>query len=60
MRAASLLGVFVLARVIMLAGRDIPLSPWTPIALLWQDLLVVLLIAAIDRVVRPVWLRWSV
>ena len=50
----------MLARVIMLAGRDIPLSAWTPIALVWQDLLVVLLVAAIDRVVRPVWLRWSV
>ena len=60
MRAASLLGVFVLARAMMLAGRDIPLSPWAPIAFLWQDLLVVLLVAAIDRVVRPVWLRWSV
>ncbi len=60
MRAASLLGVCVLAKLCVLAGREIPLSPWTPIAYFWQDLLVVLLFAALDRLVRRQWFGWTV
>ncbi len=59
MRAVSLLGVCVLAKVCVLAGREIPLSPWTPIAYFWQDLLVVLLFAALDRLVRRRWFGWA-
>src|SRR5436309_5359659 len=59
MRAASLFGVFILAKACVLAGRDIPMSAWTPITYLWQDLLVVLLFALLECVVRPTWITWS-
>jgi hypothetical protein len=48
MRAASLLGVFVLYKALVLVGRDMPVSPWAPLAYLWQDVLVALLFAAVD------------
>jgi arylsulfatase A-like enzyme len=61
MRAVSLLGVFLLAKLLVLAGRDIPLSPWTPWAYLWQDVLVVLLFAAVDYALRNrPWACWSI
>ena len=53
MKAISLLGVFVLAKVLVLAGRDVPLSPWTPWAYLWQDVLVALLFAAFEHATAP-------
>jgi hypothetical protein len=56
MRALSLLGVCVLAKVCVLIGRDMPLSLWLPIAHLWQDLLLVLLFAVLDLWVRRLWL----
>ena len=40
MRALSLFLVFVTAKLLVLAGRDVPLSPWTPLAFFWQDGLV--------------------
>src|SRR5205085_5663431 len=49
-RAISLFAVLVTARAITLAGHPIPLSAWTPIAYLWQDVCVVLLFSVIDRV----------
>jgi glucan phosphoethanolaminetransferase (alkaline phosphatase superfamily) len=52
MRAASLLGVFVLYKALALAGRDIPLSAWAPLAYLWQDVLAALLFAAVDAAFR--------
>ncbi len=58
MRAASLLGVFILARILILEGREISLSPWTPIAYLWQDLLVALIFGAVDSLARRPWLGW--
>ena len=58
MRAASLLGVFVVAKVCVLVGRDVPLSGWAPIAYLWQDLLVVGLFAAVDYLLRRAWAGW--
>ena len=61
MRAVSLLGVFILAKLLVLAGRDIPLSPWVPWAYLWQDVLVVLLFAALDHATRRLpGIGWSV
>ncbi len=59
MRALSLLGVFVLAKIMILAGHSVPLTYWTPIAYFWQDLLVALLFAALDVAVRRQWLgQW--
>jgi hypothetical protein len=48
MRAASLLVVFVLAKLAVLAGHTIPWSFWTPVAYLWQDTLAALLFAVLD------------
>ncbi len=55
MRAASLLCVLLVAKAAMLLGREVALSPWTPLAYVWQDLLLVLLFAALDALTR----RWS-
>ena len=52
MRAVSLLGVFLLAKALVLAGRALPRSPGTPLAYVWQDLLAALLFAALDRAAR--------
>src|SRR2546429_5289650 len=32
---------------------------WTPIAYLWQDLLVALTFALLDRIVRRAWFGWT-
>src|SRR5262249_53408067 len=34
------------------AGRDVPLSPWAPLAYFWQDALVALAFAAVDGLAR--------
>lgn len=63
MRAASLFAVLVLAHLLTLAGSPVPLSIWTPIAYLWQDLLVALLFAAIDALTghrRAGWIAYAV
>ncbi len=52
MRAASLLGVFLMAKAIALWGHDVPMSLWAPVAYLWQDLLVAGLFVAIEHAVR--------
>src|SRR5262249_22413440 len=59
MRALCLFGVFVLAKIIILAGHHVPLAFWTPIAYFWQDLLAALLFAALDFAVRRQRLRWT-
>lgn len=60
--AAPLLVVFVLAKAAMVADRDIPLSAWSPLALLWHDLAVVLAFAvialALGRRRRMVWMLY--
>ena len=48
-RAAGLFVVFVAAKAAALMGHHVPLSWWSPIAYFWQDALVVLVFAAIDR-----------
>ena len=53
MKATSLLGVFVLAKLLVLAGRDVALSVWTPWAYLWQDVLVALLFAGLGHATAP-------
>ena len=52
MKAASLFGVFVVAKVLILAACDVPFSAWTPLAFLWQDVLIALLFGAVDYAVR--------
>jgi hypothetical protein len=60
MRALSLFLVFVTAKVLVLAGRDVPLSPWSPLAYFWQDALVALVFAVVDRLAgRRPWLGWG-
>jgi hypothetical protein len=59
MRAACLLGVFVVAKAAVLAGRAVPLSPWTPVAYLWQDLLVVLVFGVLDGLLRRPRVGWA-
>src|SRR5262245_32394576 len=49
MRALSLFGVLVVARVLVLVGRDLDVSIWTPFVYLWQDVVVALAFAALDR-----------
>jgi hypothetical protein len=61
MRTASLLCVLLLAKSAMLLGREVPLSPWTPLAYVWQDLLLVLLFAPLDALTRRwSWVGWTV
>jgi lipoteichoic acid synthase len=48
-RAGSLLVVFVVAKAAALTGHHVPVSWWSPIAYFWQDVLVVLVFAAVDR-----------
>jgi hypothetical protein len=56
MRAVSLFCVFALAKALVLAGQDVPLSPWTPLAYLWHDAVVALLFAAVEYALRrPRW-----
>src|SRR5215471_6632555 len=49
MKALSLLIVLVVAKVAMLAGRPIQFSTWALIAYFWQDALVAILFALIER-----------
>jgi arylsulfatase A-like enzyme len=52
MKAASLLGVFIVARWVILTGSDLEWSFQTPLALLWQDVAFVLVFAILERVPR--------
>ena len=36
MKALALFGTLVMAKLLAVAGRDLPLSAWTPLALFWQ------------------------
>jgi hypothetical protein len=40
MKAVSLIGVLLLAKLLTVVGRDLPISIWTPSALVWQDVAV--------------------
>lgn len=60
MRAFALLGVFVIAKLAVLAGRPIQLSAWTPIVYFWQDGLVALTFGAFDRAIKRPWLGWTI
>jgi len=52
MKALALFGTLVVAKLLAVAGRDLPLSVWTPLVLFWQDALVALLFGAVDFVLR--------
>jgi arylsulfatase A-like enzyme len=63
LRGICLFGVLLAARAATLAGRQVPLSVWSPIAFLWQDVLVVLLFSLVDaRLKRPriAWAAYAV
>jgi arylsulfatase A-like enzyme len=54
MRALALFAALVIAKLLSVAGRELPWSVWTPLALFWQDALVALLFGAVDYVFRKV------
>jgi sulfatase-like protein len=58
LKALSLFGVLILAHLMSLPGRHIALSGWTPFALLWQDVLVALLFALLDFVLKRPRITW--
>jgi len=61
MKALCLFGVLLSARILILVGRDVPTSVWSPIAYLWQDSLIVLLFALVERcTARRPWVAWTV
>src|SRR5438477_7966314 len=47
--------VFALAKVVILWGRAVPRSPWTPVAYLWQDAAVALLVVVFEWAVGGRW-----
>jgi hypothetical protein len=60
LRGLCLFGVLLAARAVTLAGRQVPLSFWSPVALLWQDVLVALLFTVIDARLKRPRLAWTV
>jgi arylsulfatase A-like enzyme len=60
MRALALLGVLLIAKLLVMAGRPLPLSGWVPVAYLWQDALVALAFGALDRSVKQSWFGWTI
>jgi hypothetical protein len=58
MRALALLGVFIIAKLVILAGRPIQVSLLAPIAFFWQDVLVALAFWLLDAAVRREWFGW--
>jgi arylsulfatase A-like enzyme len=60
LKAASLLLVFAVAKVLVVAGRSGDPGPWALAAWLWQDVLAALLLGAAAALVRPRRLEWMV
>src|SRR5262245_48186500 len=60
MKAAGLFAVFLLGKLFVLWGRGLPLSPWMPIAYVWQDLALALAFAAFDKLSRRAALNWTI
>ncbi len=52
MKALALFATLVVAKLLAVAGRDLPMSAWTPVALFWQDALVALVFGALDFALR--------
>lgn len=61
MPATALLIVFLVCKLLVLAGRHVDFSPWSLPAYIWQDCLVVLLFAGIERLIAPkaAWALYS-
>jgi glucan phosphoethanolaminetransferase (alkaline phosphatase superfamily) len=60
LKALSLFAVFLLAKVLVLFDRDVPLSMWSPLAYLWQDALVALILGLIEFLTqRRPWIAGS-
>jgi len=60
-RSLSLFAVLAIAHLLMIFGRTIPTSIWTPFAFLWQDAAVALIFAIVDAMLsklRRPWLNW--
>jgi hypothetical protein len=57
-RTLALLGVFIVGKLAILAGRPIQFSLWTPIAYFWQDVLVALIFLSLDLAMRRPWFGW--
>jgi hypothetical protein len=60
MRAACLLCVLILAKLMVLAGQPPAFSPWAPLAYFSQDVLVAAIAWAIDRILRRPRAGWIV
>jgi glucan phosphoethanolaminetransferase (alkaline phosphatase superfamily) len=58
MRALALFGVFVIAKLVILAGRPIEVSLLTPVAYFWQDALVALVFWLLDGAIGRRRLGW--
>jgi hypothetical protein len=58
MRAASLVMVLVVARLLAIGDRELAWSIWTPAAYLWHDVLVGCVFWAIDRLTRHARALW--
>ena len=52
MKALALFATLALAKLMMVAGRELPLSAWTPLALFGQDALVALLFGLADGAIQ--------
>ena len=59
MRACSLLCVCIVAKVCVLAGRELPVTFWTPFAYLWQDFLLVGIFGLVDALLRRPRIGWT-
>jgi len=57
-RAASLLSVLLMSRIVILTAHRPPISPWMPAAYFWQDIVVALIYASLDRVLARAWAGW--
>ncbi len=57
------MAVLVLTKVIVLAGHDVPLAWWSPIAYLWQDAALVLVFAGVEFMLasrrRLAWVAYA-
>jgi arylsulfatase A-like enzyme len=51
MNAPALLIVFLLCKLLVLSGRHVDLAPWALPAYIWQDCLIVLLFAGLERLI---------
>ena len=60
LRGVCLLVVLLTARSVVVAGRSVTLSVWSPVAYLWQDMLVAALFVAVDARVKRPRLAWTI